>query len=199
MVWLEICGELRSTTNYVHWEPMFILYCRRSMGEDYRIACEINMVALELNNVVIEKDQFLEELDSLSVRPVPAKTAEFLREIQAKDKETVEKLWILQREMELNARKKELFIEKLKGVVPQMLITELQYNAQSSDWIEVLCYYYQSAATVDRKFARQIYCLRGEIDVACKNRIALVEELEEVRSIVAPAKAAEFLRETAEG
>ncbi|GKC86637.1 hypothetical protein Tco_1147286 [Tanacetum coccineum] len=70
---------------------MFILYCRRSIGEDYRIAREINGVALELSNVVIEKDRFLEELDSLGVRP---------------------------REIELNARKKELFIEKLKGVVP---------------------------------------------------------------------------------
>ncbi|GJU87881.1 hypothetical protein Tco_1295427 [Tanacetum coccineum] len=57
-------------------------------------------------------------LDSLGVRHVPAKTAEFLREIQAKDKETIEKLRILQREMELNARKKDLFIENLKGVVP---------------------------------------------------------------------------------
>nr|GFB69057.1 hypothetical protein [Tanacetum cinerariifolium] len=87
MAWLEICGELRSTTKSVHWEPMFILYCRRSMGEDYRIAREINKVALKLGNVVTEKDRFLEELDSLG------------------------------REIELNARKKELFIEKLKGVV----------------------------------------------------------------------------------
>ncbi|GJQ90601.1 hypothetical protein Tco_0001740 [Tanacetum coccineum] len=86
--------------------------------EDYKIAREINRVALELNNVVTEKDRFLEELDSLGVRPVPAKTAEFMREIQAKDKETVENLRILQREMELNGHKKELFIKKLKGVVP---------------------------------------------------------------------------------
>ncbi|GJT34757.1 hypothetical protein Tco_0925176 [Tanacetum coccineum] len=46
-----------------------------SMGEDYRIALKINMVASELNSVVIEKDQFLEELDSLGVWPVPTKTA----------------------------------------------------------------------------------------------------------------------------
>ncbi|GJY32429.1 hypothetical protein Tco_0415924 [Tanacetum coccineum] len=116
----------------------------RSLGEDYTIAREINRVPLELNNVVTEKDRFLEELDSLGVRVMPAKTAEFMREIQAKDKETVDKLRILQREMELNARKKELFIEKLKGIVP----------------------------------------------------IVLVKELEEVRSMIALAKAAEILRET---
>ncbi|GKG58080.1 hypothetical protein Tco_0589691, partial [Tanacetum coccineum] len=75
------------------------------MGEDYRLASEINRVAVEVNNVVIKKDRFLEELDSLGVRHVPVKMAEFLREIQAKDKETVEKLQILEREMELNALK----------------------------------------------------------------------------------------------
>ncbi|GJV45251.1 hypothetical protein Tco_1429787 [Tanacetum coccineum] len=88
-----------------------------SMVDDYRLVSEINRAAIEVNNVVMQKDQFLEELDSLGTRHVPVKMAEFLREIQAKDKETVEKLQILEREMELNARKKELFIEKRKGVV----------------------------------------------------------------------------------
>ncbi|GKA59936.1 hypothetical protein Tco_0759249 [Tanacetum coccineum] len=81
------------------------------------IAGDINRVAIEINNVIIQKDRFLEELDSLGVRHMPSKMAEFMREIQAKDKETVEKLRILQREMKLNARKKDLFIEKLKGVI----------------------------------------------------------------------------------
>ncbi|GJZ50892.1 hypothetical protein Tco_0605407 [Tanacetum coccineum] len=61
----------------------------RSMVDDYRLAGVINRVAIEVNNVVMQKDQFLEELDSLGV---PVKMAEFLREIQAKDKETVKKL-----------------------------------------------------------------------------------------------------------
>ncbi|GJY22052.1 hypothetical protein Tco_0394618 [Tanacetum coccineum] len=117
MAWLPMCGELRSSSNSVYWEPMFILYCRRSMIEDYRLASEINRVAREVNNVVVVKDQFLEELDSLGVLPMPAKMAEFLREIQMRDKETVAKLHILEREIELNARKKNLFIQKLKGVI----------------------------------------------------------------------------------
>nr|GEV89043.1 hypothetical protein [Tanacetum cinerariifolium] len=76
---------------------------------------KINRVAREVNSVVITKDQFLEELDSLGVRHVPSKMAEFLREIQMSDKETVAKLQILRREIELNAGKKDLFIQKLKG------------------------------------------------------------------------------------
>ncbi|GJZ10465.1 hypothetical protein Tco_0545224 [Tanacetum coccineum] len=98
-----------------------------SMGEDYRLASEINRVAGEVNNMVVVKDQFLEELDSLGVRPVPTKMAEFLRERQMKDKETVAKLQILEREMEMNAQRiysfrslKELFHIEDVGVVAWM-------------------------------------------------------------------------------
>ncbi|GKE36205.1 hypothetical protein Tco_1459610 [Tanacetum coccineum] len=118
MTWLPMCGELRSSFNSVHWEPMFILYCHRSMSEDYEIASKINRTAGEVNNVVVENDQFLDELHSLGVRPVPTKMAEFLKEIQMKDRETVAELQILEREMELNARKKDLFIQKLNGLIP---------------------------------------------------------------------------------
>nr|GEU59442.1 hypothetical protein [Tanacetum cinerariifolium] len=53
----------------------------RSMSEDYRLVAEINRAEREVNSVVILKGQFLEDLDSLGVRHVPLKMAEFLREI----------------------------------------------------------------------------------------------------------------------
>ncbi|GJS64626.1 hypothetical protein Tco_0679190 [Tanacetum coccineum] len=89
----------------------------RSLTEDYRLAREITRVSGEVNNVVIAWAQFLDELDSLGTRHVPAKMAEFFHEIQMKDCEIVDKLQILAREMELNARKK-LFIENLNGLIP---------------------------------------------------------------------------------
>ncbi|GJT37266.1 hypothetical protein Tco_0937131 [Tanacetum coccineum] len=88
-----------------------------SVGEDYRLASEINRVTVEVHNVVNARAQFIEELDSLGVRLVPAKLAEFLKEIQIKDKEIMAQLQILEREMELNASKKELFIQKLEGLI----------------------------------------------------------------------------------
>nr|GEU99021.1 hypothetical protein [Tanacetum cinerariifolium] len=94
MPWLSICGELRWSSSSVQWEPMFVLYCQRSVTEDYRL-----------------------ELDSLGTRHVPAKMAEFFHEIQRKYCEIVDKLQILATEMELNARKKNLFIEKLNGLI----------------------------------------------------------------------------------
>nr|GEV40184.1 putative reverse transcriptase domain-containing protein [Tanacetum cinerariifolium] len=117
--WLPpMVSELRSTSKSANWEPMFVLYCQRSAGEDYRLAREINKVAMEVNGVVMAKDQFIEEFDSLGTRRVPLKMAEFLREIQRSDKETVAKLQILVREIEMNARKKDLFIQKLDGLIP---------------------------------------------------------------------------------
>ncbi|GKF33456.1 hypothetical protein Tco_0106656 [Tanacetum coccineum] len=88
-----------------------------SMIEDYMLAREITRVSGEVNNMVIAQSQFLEELDSLGTHYVPAKIAEFFHEIQRKDSEIVDKLQILARELELNARKKDVFIEKLNGLI----------------------------------------------------------------------------------
>nr|GEV82191.1 hypothetical protein [Tanacetum cinerariifolium] len=92
---LPICAELWATFKSVHWEPMFILYCRRSMVEDYGIARQINRMAMEVNNVNIQRERFIEELETLGTRYGPGKMAEFLREIQRKDDETVANLRIL--------------------------------------------------------------------------------------------------------
>nr|GEZ96810.1 hypothetical protein [Tanacetum cinerariifolium] len=90
----------------------------RSVCEDYRLAGLINRAAIEVNDMIMVRDRFLKELDSLGVWHVPSKMAEFLREIQMRDKETVTKRQILVAEIELNARKKDEFIQKLKGLIP---------------------------------------------------------------------------------
>ncbi|GKG56392.1 hypothetical protein Tco_0579716, partial [Tanacetum coccineum] len=78
----------------------------------------INSAAMEVDNVVNRRASFIEELESLGVCHVPGNFVEFLKEIQAKHRETMMNLQILVREMELNASKKELFIQKLKGMMP---------------------------------------------------------------------------------
>nr|GEW69987.1 hypothetical protein [Tanacetum cinerariifolium] len=85
------------------------------MSEDYRLTGEINKVVAEVNGVTMQMERFLKELDSLGTRHVPAKMVEFLREIQRKDEEIVSKLQVLVGEMQLNASKKNFFIEKLQG------------------------------------------------------------------------------------
>nr|GEV74216.1 hypothetical protein [Tanacetum cinerariifolium] len=83
--------------------------------EDYRLAREINRVTVEVYNVVSARAKFIEELDSLGVRHVPTKPAQFQKEIQLKDRETMAQLQILEKEMKFNDSKKELFIKKIKG------------------------------------------------------------------------------------
>nr|GEZ35669.1 hypothetical protein [Tanacetum cinerariifolium] len=77
-----------------------------SIGEDYKLASVINRVSMEVQNVVITRDEFIEELDSLGVRLVPAILAELMKLIQRKDRETMAKLQILEKEMEFNASQK---------------------------------------------------------------------------------------------
>nr|GEW24284.1 hypothetical protein [Tanacetum cinerariifolium] len=49
---------------------------------------------------------------------------------------------------------------------------------------------------VNCQSAAETVRLREEIAVACEKRMSLIEELENVRGIIAPAKASKFLRET---
>ncbi|GJU32540.1 hypothetical protein Tco_1176129 [Tanacetum coccineum] len=65
---------------------MFILYCRKAISEDLRLAREINGLCAGLTAVIEEREHFIDELDIL-----------------------------VDREFELRAREKNLFIEKLKG------------------------------------------------------------------------------------
>ncbi|GJY52963.1 hypothetical protein Tco_0444627 [Tanacetum coccineum] len=79
----------------------------------------------ETINAYDKKVEFIRELEAVpgiaatvKTAHVPSKMAEFLREIQMRDKETVVKLQVLVAEIELNARKKDEFIQKLKGLMP---------------------------------------------------------------------------------
>ncbi|GJW42997.1 hypothetical protein Tco_0071796, partial [Tanacetum coccineum] len=189
MAWLPICGELRSSSYSVHWEPMFILYCQRSISEDYRLASEINRVVGEVNNVVITKDQFLKELDRLGVRPVPAKLAEFLREIQMRDKETVAKLQILEKEMELNTLCPVTNIGQENGIQES---GEGSFHPDSEGIDEFL--------SLLRSIAEDLR-LTGEINALCDGLTAVIDEIgyffNELNVLVGssvPDKMAEFMR-----
>ncbi|GKC46003.1 hypothetical protein Tco_1063725 [Tanacetum coccineum] len=112
MAALPRCDELRRAINSLEWEDMFILYCRRAISEDLRLAKEINGLCASLTTVIEEREHFINELDVLVDRFMPEKTAEFLKETQNKD---TKKLQIQRREFELRAREKNLFTKKLKG------------------------------------------------------------------------------------
>nr|GEV11352.1 hypothetical protein [Tanacetum cinerariifolium] len=98
-------------------EKMFILYCERSVNVDSRLAWEINDLCDRLTDIIEEKENFVNELEELVGKFVPEKMCEFLKANQEKDMPNLMKLQILGIEFELRARKKNLFIERLKGNV----------------------------------------------------------------------------------
>ncbi|GKA37694.1 hypothetical protein Tco_0724259 [Tanacetum coccineum] len=71
MARLVRCAELQEDANLLMWEDMMILYCRRSIIEDCRLAKEFKTVCGEVANVILgreterrarEKELFIEKL-----------------------------------------------------------------------------------------------------------------------------------------
>ncbi|GJX03436.1 hypothetical protein Tco_0189352 [Tanacetum coccineum] len=59
MAALPRCDELRRAVNSSEWEDMFILYYRRAVSEDVRLAREINALCVGLTAVIGRKGEFL--------------------------------------------------------------------------------------------------------------------------------------------
>ncbi|GKE41994.1 hypothetical protein Tco_1469278 [Tanacetum coccineum] len=95
--------ELRRAACSLEWEDMFILYCRRAITEDIRLAREINGMCDGLTAVIEERELFIGELDTLVDKFMSEKMCEFLKEMQAKDTNKLMKLQILGREFEIRA------------------------------------------------------------------------------------------------
>ncbi|GKG06867.1 hypothetical protein Tco_0329836 [Tanacetum coccineum] len=85
MAALPRCDELRRAVNSSDWEVMFILYCRRAIAEDLRLAREFNALCVRLTVVIDERENSVDELDSLVGRSVSEKMAEFMKEVLGKD------------------------------------------------------------------------------------------------------------------
>ncbi|GJS44547.1 hypothetical protein Tco_0594668 [Tanacetum coccineum] len=117
MAALPICDELRKNVGKSDWELQFILCCRREISEDLRLTREINVLCMRLTANVDEIEVFADELDMLAGKYVPDKMAEFTKQVQNKEVPNLMKQQILEREFELRAQEKELFIEKLKAWV----------------------------------------------------------------------------------
>lgn len=110
------CDQLRNEANSNNWSEMLILYCRQRAIEDIQMAQQINGVCGRLLGVIRERASFIQELET--VRNMYAqKTAEFLREVQAKDDQKLMQMRVMASELELTARNNDVFIMKLKGLM----------------------------------------------------------------------------------
>nr|GEV65693.1 hypothetical protein [Tanacetum cinerariifolium] len=62
---LPRCDGLRRAVNSPDWEPVFILYFRRSISEDLSLAREIKALCVGLTVVINERENFVDELNVL--------------------------------------------------------------------------------------------------------------------------------------
>ncbi|GJY57887.1 hypothetical protein Tco_0457779 [Tanacetum coccineum] len=76
------------------------------------------------------------------------------------------------------------------------MITELRSIVGSSDWTEVLRYFYRRGAAEDRGFAMRMNLLREEIADVCEYRRNIADELCSVRNVIALVKSVELLNDT---
>nr|GEW00153.1 DNA helicase [Tanacetum cinerariifolium] len=193
----------------------------RSVCDDYRHVGLVNRSATEVSDTIMVRDQFLKELDSLGVRHVPSKMAEFLREIQMRDKETVAKLQILVAEKELNARKKYEFIQNSRvscRTEDKRIMTSMPKCRASCDvvggwdWVQMMSLYCKSFAADERNFVGRLSDNNRSVcddyrHVGLVNRSAtevsdtimvrdqFLKELDSLGVRHVPSKMAEFLRE----
>ena len=110
------CDELRAEANSKNWSEILVLYCRKASIEDIQMAQQMNALCGRLLGVTRERASFIEELQNVG-NMYAQKTAEYLREVQAKDDQKVMQMRIMAAELELNARNHDLFIQKLKGLM----------------------------------------------------------------------------------
>nr|GEX02414.1 hypothetical protein [Tanacetum cinerariifolium]GEX02418.1 hypothetical protein [Tanacetum cinerariifolium] len=96
-------------------EEMEAAYIEREINEDLRLARDINALCARVTAIIDQREMFVDELDMLAGRHVPDKMADFMNQVQGKDILNLMKLQILEREFELRAQEKGIFIEKLKG------------------------------------------------------------------------------------
>ncbi|GKD56695.1 hypothetical protein Tco_1290082 [Tanacetum coccineum] len=92
----------------------------RMQLDDMKKVARLLLMARETQIKMDEKNGFImrmrDRLDSLPRRLVAKKRSDFVKVIEDKDREKVLKLQILAREIELNARNKDLSMQKLKDV-----------------------------------------------------------------------------------
>lgn len=110
--------ELREATQSFQWEDMFILYCNRASIEYFQLAGEITKVCTRVDLMNRERGYFVDELQTAAAQFLPKKMAEFSNEMLTKDDIKLQEMRILARELELRGREIDLFIQKIKGVLP---------------------------------------------------------------------------------
>ncbi|GKE42366.1 hypothetical protein Tco_1469650 [Tanacetum coccineum] len=110
--------ELRSIVGSSDWTEVLRYFCRRAAAEDRRFTMRMNLLREEIADVCEYRRNLADELCSVRSVIAPVKAAELLNDTLRKDEAKMAQLRELERQLELRALEKELFIQKLVRNVP---------------------------------------------------------------------------------
>ncbi|GJX41523.1 hypothetical protein Tco_0256513 [Tanacetum coccineum] len=105
--------ELHSNVVSSNWTDILSHFCQKDAAEDRRFAMQVNMLRGEMADVCEKRRNLVDELRSVRGIIAPGKAIVFLKDTLSKDDDEMAQLRKLERQMELRALKKELFIQKL--------------------------------------------------------------------------------------
>ncbi|GJX35748.1 hypothetical protein Tco_0247305 [Tanacetum coccineum] len=191
MAALPRCDELRRAVSSLEWEDMFILYCRRAVSEDLRLAREINVLCAGLTAVIEEKENFVDELDVLVDRFVPKTMVEFMKESQDKDTPNLMKMHILV--VRRHRRSREWSVWKCLAFIVGRKYSNSSGRPLASSCLEGMN---NGLVAEDHKFASQISALLREMIAAYDDKLDFIQELMVVSGVIAVVKTPELLNET---
>ncbi|GKA47730.1 hypothetical protein Tco_0740613 [Tanacetum coccineum] len=85
MTWLPKCKELERAVGGRNWLDMMIVYFDEYAYEQREFTRRLNGLIGEMNEACADKMAFVQELQSVAVESVPAKTAVFLEQMMNKE------------------------------------------------------------------------------------------------------------------
>nr|GFC04700.1 hypothetical protein [Tanacetum cinerariifolium] len=140
---------------------------------------------LDLFNQEVGED-LAREVKALGDYEDVIETMRFKEGLQQDDMEKRNRSLLLMKEMKVKAHE----------MSRRSLITKLRYKADSSDWSDVLTYFFQEAVDEDKNITTKLNRLYEELLIICEKRRNLVDKLRSIRGIVVVQKAAEFVADT---
>ncbi|GKD77259.1 hypothetical protein Tco_1339880 [Tanacetum coccineum] len=203
---LPLFEELSRAADSHVTKDQLIAMLQREVVEDAGKVTEFHRLSSETREAVRRRDGYISKLKMSRSCDDALRTIEMLRHMQLDDMEKASCLLLMMMKTQLKAHENTRFIAKMRGLVVLVCRFSLLYvtvdvwllreAVKTSDWVDMLVFYYRKTAVEDRKFARQISRLREEMVAAYEKRMYFFEELESVVRIIVPAKATEFLNET---
>nr|GEW44949.1 hypothetical protein [Tanacetum cinerariifolium] len=184
--------ELRCNADSSGWTDVLSYFYRKAVAEDRRFATQLNTLSEEMVNVCEKRRNLDYKRRSVKGIIVTGKVTKFVIDTLRKDDAEMAQLRELERQMELRALKKELFIQKLVQNASECMCLALEaYRIQAMAVLPICDELRQTVNSLDwevmfilccrRKIAEDLRLSR-EINALCARVNVVIDERENLRT-----------------